>query len=224
MSERACWRLEGTSGRADCPRLETVGHCTACPEFTARGRALFDRPAPPGLAAEWTELLAREKAERRPEALALAVFRLRGEWLALPAGLCREAFDPRPVRPVPGRSTPVFRGLVNVRGEIMPCVCLAEALGLAPLPEAPETPETSGAADATRMIAIHEPGGGLFVFLADAVHGLTRIVRQDLAPVPATLSRAPSAVIVGLARIDGLDVGLLDERALFSVLTRSLGA
>lgn len=218
MSTEACWRIAGTFGRADCPRLAEVGHCTACPEFTARGRALFDRPAPPGLAVEWTALLAREKAERRPGALALVVFRLRGEWLALPAGVCREAFDPRIVRPVPGRSGRIFKGLINVRGEIMPCVCLAEALGLAPVPEAEAPPAEP------RMIAVVAPGGGLFVFLADAIHGLVRVRREALAPAPATVSRAPAAVTAGLIRVDGLEVGLIDAAALFPVLTRSLGA
>ena len=56
-----CWNRIGIGGDRSCPELETHIHCRNCPVHAQAARAFFDRPAPEGYLADWTELLAQEK-------------------------------------------------------------------------------------------------------------------------------------------------------------------
>src|SRR3954471_12919632 len=89
----SCWDVIGTSGDRSCPELETHVHCRNCPVFASAARVFFDRPAPEGYLAEWTQWLAStEQHTRRTSGEALAesdrdrvgvlIFRLGDEWLA----------------------------------------------------------------------------------------------------------------------------------------------
>src|SRR5215472_14146833 len=53
-----CWNRIGISGDRSCPELEAHIHCRNCPVFASAARAFFDRPAPEGYLAEWTQWLA----------------------------------------------------------------------------------------------------------------------------------------------------------------------
>ena len=53
-----CWNRIGTSGDRTCPELQIHIHCRNCPVFASAARTFFDRPAPEGYLAEWTQWLA----------------------------------------------------------------------------------------------------------------------------------------------------------------------
>src|SRR5262249_44285713 len=53
-----CWTTIGVSGDRSCPELNTHIHCRNCPVFAEAARGFFDRRAPEGYLANWSQWLA----------------------------------------------------------------------------------------------------------------------------------------------------------------------
>ena len=121
-----CWRRIGVWGRQRprCAELETVIHCRNCPVYAEAARRRLEviggdqRPLEP---------LDEPPPQRRT---ALVIFRVSGQWLALPAGLMEQVAPRTLVRPLPHKADTVVRGLVTVGGELLPCVSLSRLLGI----------------------------------------------------------------------------------------------
>ncbi len=166
-----------------------MGHCRVCPDYLSAGKQLFERDIPPSWLDEWASLYAGSKETERRGSLVLVVFRAGEEWLALPAVDFLEVITVRPVHFVPFRSGPKFRGLVNVNGELLPCVTLLPIIGADG--GGGDAGERSGTA---RMVLVGR-GGDRYVF---AVTGpLGPAFRRGRALSPSTVSRAPSALTEG---------------------------
>src|SRR5262245_31452140 len=136
--EGDCWNRIGTSGDGSCPELRTHIHCRNCPVFASAARTFFDRPAPGGYLAEWTQWLAQSEEPGGREALTtgerdgvgVLIFRLGQEWLAFRTQAVAEVTLPRPVHRIPHRSNDVLIGLVNLRGQLQLCISLSGLLGV----------------------------------------------------------------------------------------------
>ena len=123
------------------PSSRTHIHCRNCPVFASAARVFFDRPAPEGYLAEWTQWLASTEQHTRHatgEALAesdrdrvgVLIFRLGEEWLAFRTQTIAEVTMPRPVHRIPHRSNDILIGLVNLRGQLQLCISLHGLLGV----------------------------------------------------------------------------------------------
>jgi chemotaxis-related protein WspD len=212
-----CWNRIGVHGDRSCPALEEHIHCRNCPVFAGAARGFFDRRAPEGYLAEWSELLGRPAEQGAADDAALLVFRLGGEWLALALSVVAEVTAPRPVHRVPHRTNRVFAGLVSLRGQLQLCVSLHGLLGVTPpdpLVDPPANP---------RLVVIRQ-GGETWAFPAEEVSGVHRVPRDRLQKVPSTLANPLGsfgrAVFTGG---NGRSVDVLDEPRVFEAL-RSLGA
>ncbi len=209
----ACWKEQGIVGNASCSHLKKFGHCRHCPEYTRAGRRLFDRPIPKGLAEEWAAVLAGEKEVDNPESVSVVVFRLHNQLLALPSTFFIKAQEARPVQRLPGRRNHVLKGLVNVDGELLPCVSLVaimavdQAVGGVSL-EQQDYPRQMVVAQAAER----------FVFPVDEALGVHRILPTPLRSADQSVSAMISSVFLMAER----RVGLLDEQKLFSAFQRSL--
>src|SRR5262249_45506154 len=104
-------------------------------------RTFFDRPAPGGYLAEWTEWLARSEesggsdagetpATSERDGVGVLIFRIGQEWLAFRTQAVAEVPPPRPPHPIPHPSAVVRLGLGNLRGELQLCIPLAGLLGV----------------------------------------------------------------------------------------------
>jgi chemotaxis signal transduction protein len=139
--------------------------------------------------------------------VSLLCFRAAGERFALPAACVERVFDVQPVRRVPHRSQPAFRGLAAHEGEIVPVGSLERLLGLA---EVPATGVDRGA----RMLLLGPAGRG-WAFQVHAVDGVVSLAEQDLRPAAATVTRSPGSATRLLARLpDGGEAAVLDPDAL----------
>jgi chemotaxis-related protein WspD len=109
--------------------------------FASAARVFFDRPAPEGYLAEWTEWLASTEQHTRHtsgEALAesdrdrvsVLIFRLGDEWLAFRTQTIAEITMPRPIHRIPHRSSDILIGLVSLRGQLQLCISLHGLLGV----------------------------------------------------------------------------------------------
>ncbi len=207
-----CWNHVGVHGDKSCPELVQFTHCRNCPIFTASGRSLLDRTTPSEYQQDWTLLLAGEKAAISKGSLSLFVFRLETEWMALPAKLFIEISDLKKWRRVPSRTNPVFKGLVNIRGELQLCVSLHQLL---------EIPEPAPEQEPRRRLAVVEKERVRWVFLMDQVQGLIRCVPDDIRKPPSTVAKAASPHVKGVLTWEDKQVGCLDEELIFYQLTRS---
>jgi chemotaxis-related protein WspD len=209
-----CWNRIGVRGDRSCPELLKVTHCHNCPVFAAAGRQFLDAPSPPGYLDEWTARLAGRDALREGDETSVLVFRLCDEWLALPVAVLVEVTRPRTTHRVPHRGG-LLAGLVNIRGELHLCVRLDLVLGV--------TASADGDPEARRLVVIRRDTE-TWVFAADEVDQVHRVLLPDLATAAPTLARAAVKLTRGVFPHGARSIGLLDDVRLFQALRERLQA
>ena len=213
----SCWsRIGIVGGDGTCPDLQRFIHCRNCPVYSAAGVQLLNRPLLPDYRDEWTRQFAGRKTKAAPGRISILVFRVAGEWLALPTQIFQEVAEHRRIHSIPHRRHGIVAGLVNVRGELLICVSLVRLLGLEP--EARPQPQSTSY---DRLLVVTHRGTRL-TFPVDEVHGVWRIRPDDLKEVPATVARAEPTYTRGVWSWQGRSVGCLDEELLLSALNRGL--
>ncbi len=205
-----CWNRIGVAGDRSCPELPAHIHCRNCPVFSNAARSLFDRPAPEGYLKEWTAALTTAVHAAEDDFASLFIFRLGDEYLGLKTPLLVEVTPRRPIHHVPHRSNAVFRGLVNIRGQLQLCLSLHGLLGL----------QTND--DGSAFLAVMEDRSERWVFLADEVLGVHRVPRSALRKVPGTLANPLTSFTQAVFTWEDRHVGYLEEHRLLSAF-RSLG-
>jgi chemotaxis-related protein WspD len=221
-----CWNQIGVVGDRSCPELKTYIHCRNCPVYAIAGRSLLEREPPPGYLEEWTHLLSQEKGAGEIQQVApigtisIGIFRLSGEWLALPAHLLKEVTQSNPIHTLPHRSNNILLGLVNIRGEIQMCVSLSELLGLEAV-HANGNSKVSGPHIYGRMIVV-EKEDNRWVFPVDEIYGIHRIHPNDLTNVPSTLAKVPETYTKGVINWQSRSVSFLDDELLFYTLSKKV--
>lgn len=217
----ACWSGIGVRGDGSCAQLAVHVHCRNCPVYSAAARVLLDAPFPARELAAATRHFAQDAAgdsSARPSAQtqSVIIFRLRGEWFALPTVLCLEVADVRPIHSLPHRRNGAVLGIVSVRGELLVCLSLADILGAAARVESAQ--QRSG----TARLLVARRSAGAVVFPVDEVHGVQRVRLQDTKEIPATVAKAQSKYTRALLSLDRKTAGLIDDELLFHTVERSL--
>ncbi len=232
-----CWNDIGVSGDSSCPELTTVIHCRNCPVYRGAGRTLLQRNAPEGYVEEWTDILAQdwrqatEKAEQKgsslvkketvsDEIVALIIFRVSQEWLALPAWVVKEITHIHPVHTLPHRSNHVFAGIVNIRGEILMCILLRNLLALPPVDLNEKNDNNSQDSSSIvpvvyeRMIVI-EIQSNRWVFPVDEILGVYRFSSKQLQDTPVVISKTPDTYTKKILTVEGKNINYLDYELVF---------
>lgn len=215
-----CWAEIGVWGPegGTCPELVEHVHCRNCPVFAAAGHQVFRRAPPEGYEEANARALQQPETHAELSDAAALVFRVGDELLALSAGDVVEVrdVDERGLRvhPLPHQSPHGLLGLVNVRGQLLPCVSLPLLLGIA---EA--TVPTSEADGPPRLLVFGTADAPLAAPVRAAL-GVRRYRRGRLAAAPPTLDG--TGLLQGALDLDGRTVGLLDGQALVTIATACL--
>jgi chemotaxis-related protein WspD len=212
-----CWNRIGVSGDRSCPELATVGHCHNCPIFSAAGRRFLDTLPPDGYLQEWSARLAADEEEEIVDVQGVVLFRLGGEWLALPAGALREVISVRPIHRIPFHGG-LLAGVVNVRGELHLAIRMDHLLGLTHSAEADSDGSPSSVGKTAPRLLVAGRDAETWVFRVDHVDRVHRLAMRSLTSVPPTLGRAASRFTRGVFRWQDRAVGLLDEGRLFEAV------
>jgi chemotaxis-related protein WspD len=214
-----CWKTTGVWGQEKprCPKLTQVIHCRNCEVFTKAGRNLLERELSTESMQEWTRVLAAKKEEESIGTLAVVIFRLASEWLALPAAIFAEIIPLAPTHTIPQRHSSVLLGIVNVHGEIQLCVSLRALLGIETDPEQNREQRRTY----KRMIVINR-AEERWVFPVDEIHGIYRIHPHQLQNVPVTVSKSEPAFTKGLFPWKDKYVAFLDDELLLYKLNRGM--
>lgn len=214
--DRTCWKEIGTFGDRSCPELAALAHCRNCPVYAAAGRRLLDREFPDGYREEWTALLANHKDSGEVETFSTIVFRLREELLALKTVFFQQAAEAAVPHTIPLRTGEVFKGIINVNGELVLCVDVAALLGITG-----EEGVTTVRKVYPRLVVVNREGQR-FAFPTDEILGVHRFPLAAIQELPATVSRSIRALTAGILPWQGKTVGLLEEEKFFAALSRSL--
>lgn len=218
----------GVEGDRSCPELETHIHCRNCPVYSTVGRGLLEREAPAGYVEEWTKSIAQSqpipsRAERKNHALqqvkttlSITLFRLGDEWFALPAKLFKEITPPPSIHTLPHRSSGLFLGLVNVRGEILMCISLFNFLGI----QSTNNTQLKMSPVIYQRMMVVEVEGYTWAFLVDEVYGVHRMREEDLRSTPGAIAQSQTTYTIGTLIWKDRPVNYLDSDQLFYTLQR----
>jgi chemotaxis signal transduction protein len=206
-----CWSSIGVHGDRSCPELPAVVHCRSCPVLSDAALTLFERETSDARGEVDAELADRAAAEE-PSLGSMLVFRLGDEWLGLRTSICAFVSDTIGIRRLAGRSGAVFLGLCVCRGEMTLAASLRGLLSISAPPE-----------EKRSWIAVGE-AGSRWVFDVDEIRGVRRWGRSQATRPPGEATPTARTYVSKVLRIDGMDVGLLDDELVDEALRRSLGA
>jgi chemotaxis-related protein WspD len=211
-----CWNQIGVQGDRSCPELQKFVHCRNCPVYSSAGMALLNRPLPAQYRRAWSEHFAQEKKLQSPANSSALLFRISGEWFALPTRAFQEVAERRRVHSLPHRRQGLVLGLVNIRGELLLCISLGHLLGVERLPQREEL------RTAHHRLLVANWEGNRLAFPVDEVQGTHRFHTQDLKAPPATVAKAGGSYTQGILVWRERRAGYLNAEALFASLNRSL--
>jgi len=219
-----CWNRIGVRGDVSCPELQRYVHCHNCPVHAAAALALLDHEPPAGTHAGWTAHFAEPMVAAPAESVAILVFRVGGDWLAVPASLVGEVAPERDIHTLPHRRRGAVLGIVNVHGALVMCLSLGAVLGLdTPAPAGAPRPFARG-----RMLMIRH-GDLRAACPVDEVSGIHRVEPSALVGTPAfdsaeakTATAGARACVSQVWSWRGETVGVLDEALLGQALRRSV--
>jgi purine-binding chemotaxis protein CheW len=130
--------------------------------------------------------------------LRLVVFRLDHEEYAVPIELVREVVRVSDVTRVP-HAPPHIRGVMNLRGRILPIVEIRTRLGL-----------SRGEPTPTSRVVVVEVAGRIVGLLVDAVGQVARVGERLVAAPPEEVRAAGAEAVTGVARVGTRLLVLLD--------------
>jgi chemotaxis-related protein WspD len=213
-----CWKRIGVRGDASCEHLARYGHCRNCDEYARIAKSLFDREVPCDELRETTIQLAGDQPAKPGTTVSFLVFRIQTEWLALPTQYFQEVVDPRTIHVVPFRSNQVFKGLVNINGELLPCFSVGDLLQLAPEPG--DEPARQGRKSG--RLVVFAKDRKRYVFPAHEILGVRQLALDVMDAPPSTLGRCTETFTRRVMELEDRAIGWLDEEKLCSALERSL--
>jgi chemotaxis signal transduction protein len=153
-----------------------------------------------------TAELAAPLEHRSGSVASLLAFRAGGEILALQAEETAKVVPCSAIHRVPHRGHAVFRGIANHDGELLLCMSIEAALGLAAPADA-----------APRAMVVAEAGRERWAFPVDSVIGVTDVEAASLRQPPLTVSAARTGCARALFRIAEGEGVLLDVAMLASI-------
>lgn len=190
---------------------------------------MLNTSSEPSLAATAANALASGETVQSLLRMAVGV-----ETLAVPIEHVREILEVSRLTPLP--RTPSFvRGVMNLRGAVVPVIDLAARLGLPPavlgrrscivVVESPQAAALDEAAE-----TLEEVSGSLVVgLLVDAVYEVFDTTAQRIENVPSLGTRIAAEMLAGMARARGDVIGLLalsrvlDTQELTAMIARDAG-
>lgn len=119
----------------------------------------------------------------------MLVFACGSELFAVPARDVAKVVPDSPVHRVPHRSNAIFRGICNRDGELLLCMDLEQALGLA-----------APAAGCARVQVVVGSVRDRWSFLVDRILGVTEVGESGMSSAPMTVGAARRGCVTTLAQ------------------------
>ncbi|NLM42267.1 MAG: purine-binding chemotaxis protein CheW [Firmicutes bacterium] len=134
----------------------------------------------------------------------LVVFRLHNEEFGVEITDVREIVKPRHITRLP-HVADYIEGVTNLRGEVIPVICLRKRFGLEPQEETQDT----------RIIML-EINNGMVGFIVDAVTETLRLPEDAIEPPPSNIAGLRADYLAGVGKIEDRLLILLDVDKILS--------
>lgn len=121
--------------------------------------------------------------------LHLVGFKNNDDFFGIPIDRVREIVRVPEVTAVP-ESPDFYKGVINLRGRIVPVIDMSRRLGKTP----------SGEGKANRILVL-ELGGGLAGLLVDSVSEIVKMEKGAIEPPPEAVSNAAGSYVAGVGRL-----------------------
>ena len=210
-----CWNRIGIRGDVSCPELPRHVHCHNCPVHAEAALALLDREPPAGTPASWTAHFAEPVATATGGTVAIFVFRIGRDWLAMPVGLVAEVAPERTIHSLPHRRRGAVLGVVNLHGALVVCLSLGAVLGLDGVVSPPERQF-----ERARMLMLRQ-GDLRAACPVDEVNGIHRVAPAALVETPVPVAGA-RACVTHVWTWHGRAVSVIDDTLLSQAIRRSM--
>lgn len=212
-----CWNWIGVRGDRSCPELTHHVHCHNCPVFTSAALTLLEAEAPDEYTTERSTHFAARQVEEATDTESIVIFRIGGEWLALPTPVIQEIAAERTIHSLPHRRGGTVLGVTNIHGEIVVCVSLGRVLGL---DESIDSTKHASRSTRRRFLVIRRDDLRVVCPVSE-VSGIHHVARHELKDPPRTVAKTTAYSKNVMAWRDH-SVGVLDAQLLFYTLKRSL--
>jgi chemotaxis-related protein WspD len=179
---------------------------------------LLDRELTDEYRREWTVQVAEERHVVQRQLQSVFVFRIGGEWLALPVPMLQAVVPQRAVHAVPHHRDGLLLGLVTLRGQLVLCISLAKLLGVA------SDPKHGAGKDVqhqTRFLIIGEREDQRVVVPVDEVYGIVRYGADAVRELPSALASG-ARYTTNVLLWAGHTVACLDGTLLLYAVERAL--
>lgn len=134
----------------------------------------------------------------------LVVFRLHNEEFGVEITDVREIVKPRHITRLP-HVADYIEGVTNLRGEVIPVICLRKRFGLEPQEETQDT----------RIIML-EIDDGMVGFIVDAVTETLRLPEDAIDPPPSNIAGLRADYLAGVGKLDDRLLILLEVDKILS--------
>ena len=159
--------------------------------------------SPVAVDARETVKLPEGASPEADEVLELLAFRLADEEYAVDILMIKEIIRPMEITRVPRRAA-FIRGIISLRGTVIPIFDLRTRLGL-----------TESVSNRSTRILVVGLEKGLVGVIADSVTEVVKVRMQDIEPPPAVGGGSSSGHLKGVTRVNGRLLILLDlEKAI----------
>ena len=156
--------------------------------------------------AQATGALSRSSAGSPSQYL---TFSLGGEMFAVGILNVKEIIEYGHLTPIP-MMPPFIRGVINLRGSVVPVIDLAARFG--------GRPTEVGKRTCIVIVEVqHEGSTHILGLLVDGVNAVMEIGADSIEPAPAFGTRVNTEFIAGMARVDGRFVIILDIARVLSI-------
>lgn len=199
------------------PRKEEQG---ALDRASAGLRSIFAQPLTPADLDAATAALAAPLEADRGERVSLLVVQCGRERMAFRAEDVARVVAAAPSHRVPHRTNDVFTGIANHEGELLLCIRLERALGLAPA-DARDGGDGAHARESRPLVVIEE-ARRLWAVEVDRIFGVEDVESVALRDPPLTVSAAHNGCTECLARIGDSDIVVLSAGAIGRVAKGAL--
>lgn len=141
--------------------------------------------------------MKNRKSEAETNSQEFVVFRLGVQEFCIDIMSVREIRGWTPSTPLP-HSPQFVRGVINLRGTVLPVIDLADRLGLATVEQT-----------ASQVIVVVQIGNRVVGLLVDAVSDILMIDAEKIQPTPGVSTEATRSFVVGIIGIEERMISLL---------------
>ena len=200
-----CWNEIGVAGDQSCEKLAVHVHCRNCEVYAGAAQRNLQRPVSEGYREQWAAHFRQARQAGARDDSAALVFRVGREWLALPAALIDSVAPEGAPHRVPHRGGAGLLGVVNVGGQLLPSISLANLLGI----DESDAAKAVGRHTFARLVVMQWEEQAFALPVAD-LHGIVRYATSAVAPPATTINKGLVRYLTGVLSEAGMHIGVLD--------------